>query len=313
MGQKKNWSEEEKDYLQDNWGVFSVKVISENLGRSMNAVEIMKTRLGLGAFLNNGEYITFNQLILALGITSGGYKNVSWIKNRNFPVKYKKVQNCSFKIVYINDFWEWAEKNQSMIDWSKVEVNILGEEPAWVKKQREISYAKNLNFKNTPWTKAEDETLKKLLKEFKYGYAELSKKLHRTEGAIQRRINDLGIKERPLKADNHTLWTDDEYLRLAELIKQRVNYEVMSHELGKSSKAIRGRVYNMYLTENIDKVASMIGSGTWGDGRPERKISHRLLSSNEKYQVKNDMTRFVGILKGLINKDAIRKRSDAPC
>lgn len=301
MGQKKDWSQGEIDYLQDNWGICSVKAISEHLGRSINAIQIMKNRLALGAFLDNGEYITFNQLLLALGITGGSiYKNISWIKNRSFPVKYKTVLNCKFKIVYINDFWKWAEKNQLMIDWSKVEMNILGEEPAWVKKQREVSYSKNLKIKNTPWTKPEDENLMKLLKEFRYDYINLSQKLQRSEGAIQRRINDLGIKERPLKADNHTPWTDDEYLKLSEMLKQRVNYELMSCELGKSSKAIRGRVYNMYLTESIDKVATMIGTGNWGDGRPERKISHRLLSSTEKAQVKSDMTRFVGLLKGLI-------------
>lgn len=75
------------------------------------------------------------------------------------------------------------------------------------------------------------------------------------------------------------MWTDEEYSKLAEMIKQRLSYELMSESLGKSTKAIRSRVYSMYLTENLDKVATMIGNGSWGTGRPERKITHRLLSA----------------------------------
>lgn len=126
--------------------------------------------------------------------------------------------------------------------------------------------------------------------------------LGRSEGAIQRRILDLGLKERPLKADNHVKWTPDEYMRLEELIKHRLNYELMSDELGKSVKAIRGRVYSMYLTENLDRVAAMIGSGSWGDGRPERGITSRLLSASEREQVGENLSRLAGIIKALVCK-----------
>jgi hypothetical protein len=298
---KPSWSQKEIDYLQDSWGDVSIKAIAKHLNRSVEAVKVMKTRLGLGSFLNNGEYVSYHQLLLALNITGGmSYKNISWIKNKNFPAKFKTVNECQFKVVYLNDFWKWAEANRGMIDWSKIEQNILGKEPDWVKKQREADYLKSLKIKTAPWTKEEDNRLKDLVKQFRYGYKDLSEILHRSEGAVGRRILDLGLKERPLKADNHISWTQDEYLKLGEMIKQRLSYELMSDKLGKSSKAIRGRVYYMYLTENLDKVAAMIGNGNWGDGRPERIISSRLLSAAEKEQVKQDLSKFAGIIKGLI-------------
>lgn len=297
----KNWSQEEVAYLEDNWGKKTIKSIANKLGRSEQGVIQKASKLGLGAYLENGEYITWNQLIVALGITGGrGYMNISWIKNKSFPVKYKTVRNNKFKVVYLEDFWKWADENRNMIDWSKVEENILGTEPKWVPMQRKSDFIKNTKVKSTPWTKEEDQHLKDLLKKFKYSYIDLSKILHRTEGAIQRRICDLKIIERPLKADNHIKWTEEEYIKLSDMIKKRFNYELMSEALGKSAKAIRGRVYNSYLTENIDKVAAMIGDGKWGDGRPERPITHRLLNADEKLQVKNDLTKFAGILKGLI-------------
>ncbi len=303
MALKPSWTEEEKQYLEDNWGTVPIKSIATHLNRSVDAILVKKVKLGLGAFLDNGEYITYRQLLVALNIVGGmSYKNISWIKNKSFPVKYKQVKDCKFKVVYMNDFWKWAEANRGMIDWSRVEKNILGKEPGWVKKQRKADYQKNLKVKTTPWTVAEDKKLHDLLKQFKYSYTDLSKLLRRTEGAIQRRVVDLGLKERPLKLDNHTKWTPQEYLRLGEMIKQGLSYELMSDELGKSTKGIRGRVYSMYLTESLDKVVALIGDGVWGDGRPKRKISSRLLNAVEREQVKQDMSKLAGLLKGLVCK-----------
>lgn len=301
MGQQRNWTKEEYDYLKDNWGTVSVGSICKTLNRSKHAIMIKVSRLGLGPFLESGEYVTFNQLMQTFGCSnSHSYQNISWIKNKGFPVKMKRVGECRFKVVYLEDFWRWAEKNRSFIDWSRIEKNILGKEPDWVDEIRKACQKRALMVKQTPWTPEEDRLLKDLLREFKYTYSELAVRLRRTEGAVTRRILTLGLKERPLKADNHILWTEAELSRLAELLKCRVNYELMSVELGKSSKAIRGKVFSTYLTENIDKAAVLIGTGNWGDGRPALTVKHRLLSGEEKKQVKEDMTRFVGILKGII-------------
>jgi hypothetical protein len=300
MGKQRNWTQREYDYLKDNWGTVSVGTICETLNRSKQAIMIKVSRLGLGPFLDSGEYVTFNQMLLALGITSYSYKPTSWIKNKGFPVKMKRVGDCRWRVVYLNDFWKWAEKNRGFVDWSKVEKNILGIEPDWVDEIRKADQKRALAVRQTPWTPEEDQYLKSLLKEFKYTYSEIAARMRRTEGAVTRRILTLGLKERPLKADNHILWTSDELDKLAELLKHHVSYELMSVELGKSSKAIRGKVFSTYLTENIDKAAALIGKGKWGDGRPELTVKHRLLSGEEKRQVKEDMSRFVGILKGLI-------------
>ncbi len=64
----------------------------------------------------------------------------------------------------------------------------------------------------------------------------------------------MGIKARPLKADNQIKWTAAEFALLDELIKEGYGYELISEKLGKSAKAVRGRVYCMYSTENLDKV-----------------------------------------------------------
>ena len=79
-----------------------------------------------------------------------------------------------------------------------------------------------------------------LLKQQKYGYAEVAEILHRSEGAIQRRCADLGIRERPVKADIcGNLWTDDMYRIIAKGIKNGDSYSLIANRIGKSEKAVK--------------------------------------------------------------------------
>ena len=161
MGQNRNWTKQEEEYLVENWGTLSVGTIAKNLNRSENAVVVRKCRLGLGSFLVSGEYITWNQLQIALfgNRTSSGYKMISWVRNRDFPIHTKRVNNNSFKVVYLDEWWVWAEKNRDFLDFSKFEENLLGKEPQWVKEKRRHDVEKAYKYIMTPWTKTEDDKL----------------------------------------------------------------------------------------------------------------------------------------------------------
>jgi len=264
MGAGRAWTAEEIEYLNEKWGTASITRIAKVLNRSKNAVIVKKNRLKLGAFLESGDYITWNQLLTALGYGSTGcrYKMKSWVENRGFPMRMKRVKNKVYKIVLIDDFWKWAKQNQMFLDFSNFELCALGAEPDWVKEKRRADIDSRRQFKNTPWTKAEDEKLIALVRKQKYGFRELSLIMRRTEGAIQRRLTDLGIKDRPVKADNMVRWTEEELELLGQLIAAGKKYEQMADAIGKSVKAIRGRVHRMYLTENLDAVRGMIGMGS---------------------------------------------------
>lgn len=258
MARGKNWTNEECNYLIDNWGTLSLKTIAKNLGKSKNAVLNKVQRLELGPFLENGDYVSWNQFLKALGIQgSRNYKEVSWIQNRGFPIHTKKVRNCSFKVVYLNEWWKWAEKNQSFLDFSRFEENSLGLEPDWVKEKRKHDFELRHKYIKTPWTPLEDKRLERLIGQYKYTYAEISKMMRRTEGAIQRRCVELGLKGRPLRESPHNIWEKWQYDKLNELIDKGVSYEYMSDVIGKSTKAIRGKVYVLYGTEVLDKVRSI--------------------------------------------------------
>lgn len=299
--QNKIWSVEEELYLQENWGKYSIPSIGKHLGRSVNAVKVRAQRLGLGAALMGGDYITLNQLLIAVkGTNAGGnYSMKSWVKNRGLPVHTKKVINNSFRVVYLDEFWAWAEKNRSFIDFSKMEPLILGEEPAWVAEQRRKDFHSYAIQRKDRWTSADDSKLALLLKQHKYGYAELSEMLQRSAGAIQRRCQDLGIKERPIKADNHSAsskWTDADFEILANGIRKGDSYCQIGRLLGKSEKAIRGKAYFVYLTEDADKIRAMMGDHPWGYGAPIPTVKQAVVLSRTRTQTKDMLEQLCGVL-----------------
>lgn len=276
------------------------------MNRTENAIRVRVARLGLGPALLNGDYITLNQLMLAVtGCQEHSYHLKSWVENRGLPVHKRKVGQCSFRVVYIDEFWDWAKKHRSFIDFSKMEPLALGAEPDWVPIQRKKDYNTCTLQRKDPWSAEEDNHLLYLLKQQKYGYKEISQILHRSEGAIQRRCTDLGTKYRPVKADNHgndSIWTQQHYDMLAKGIKNGDSYMAISQMIGKSEKAIRGKVYFVYLTENADRVRAMLGNGKWGDGAPEPTVRQGISLSRCRTAVKKDLSYFAALLKHRMNE-----------
>lgn len=294
----KTWTADEIDYLVSAWGNVNMATITKHLDRSECAIRLKAGKLNLGPFLTNGyRYITISNLYKLIRANSSiAYFKTSWIKNRNLPThNISRSSKTNFTVVYIDEFWMWAEKNQYFLDFSKLERYQLGPEPDWVNQKREADILRNSFIKATPWTNREDNLLKELLIKQKYGYKELSQILCRSEGAIQRRINDLNIKYRPVKADNHQKWTESEYTLLGEMIKCGSKYEEISDRIGRSVKAIRGRVFDKYLTENLDKVRNYIGNGNFGDGTPDKPLKYKRLMSNEE---KNKANLLLSIIAG---------------
>ena len=74
--------------MTENWGNLSIKAIAKKLNRSENAIEVRKNRLGLGSFLENGEYITFYLLMQTI---LGG-------KNPSYQMQDTKKETLSKEI-----------------------------------------------------------------------------------------------------------------------------------------------------------------------------------------------------------------------
>ena len=59
---KRPWTPEDESYLTEKWGYASVPAIAKKLNRTENAVIVRARRLGLGAVLMAGGYVTRQHL-----------------------------------------------------------------------------------------------------------------------------------------------------------------------------------------------------------------------------------------------------------
>lgn len=300
MGKK--WTPEDEERLAEWWGTYSIPKIAKRLRRTEDAVIVRARRLQLGAHLDSSDRIQFVKLYEAVTGSRYGYEYAqkSWIQNRGLPVKRQRVLKSSFLMVDLNDFWDWAEKNRSFLDFSKMQPLALGKEPAWVAEQRHLDFEQS-RVNKTLWTKAEDEKLIQLIRENRYSKRELCRMMNRTDNAINRRLFDLGVSERP-RREPVVRWTDEMYQLLADGIRRGESYSVISGRLGISEKAVRGKAREAYYTEKMDRIRAMIGNGRWGDGAPPLTVEVALkLSTPHRRDAKKELGKLSCCLQTLLD------------
>ena len=113
MGKARRWTQEEETWLAENWGWVTIAAICRYLNRSKNGIMIRVNRLGLPPYYESGDYVTVNALSKAFkGSNFHTYQMKSWVIERGFPIHNKRRGNYAAKIVYLEEFWEWAQKKQ---------------------------------------------------------------------------------------------------------------------------------------------------------------------------------------------------------
>lgn len=241
---RKEWTTEEVTYLQEKWGAYSIKAIAKHLDRSINSIKLKARRIGLSDPTLHFDGITISQLALALNIDYKIIKN--WIKSYGMPAKTKVfAQKQRVWVITYKEFWNWAESNRQMIDFSRFEKNMLGEEPLWVEQKRNADLLKKTRIKkshNNSWTSDEDNQLKGMLNAYLYTYPEIARRLNRSEGAVKRRIHDLALKQRPVRLNNHIKYTEEETNLIVELYEKGYCLEDIADRINKSALGVRGKL-----------------------------------------------------------------------
>lgn len=243
-------------YLEEKWGRISMAGMSKRLNRTEWAIRQKALSMKLGAFVENGTYITLSQLWFILGHEHGiSDKNKKFlITNRQMPCRKQQIGKRFVYVIEIDDFWKWAEKNKRILDFSKIEENILGAEPKWVKEQRKRDY--NRPKGNRKWSPEEIEKLKFYVKR-NYSFSEVAKLLHRTPLATMRKAQLLKLKKSKESYDTGP-WSPEEIETLENLIKDGNSYEVILQTLNRSLSAIRRRLWIIHHTSSLEAVEKIL-------------------------------------------------------
>ena len=245
----KKWTKEEVEFLMDRWGAEkSVAMLAGRLHRTVEGITKKARKLKLGAYLESGEAITYAELARAFDI----YQSFHWYKEKlkkaGLPLHKKIIRSKKIDMIRISDFWKWAAKNKGELNWSKLEKNILGEEPKWVDEQRNLDRT-HRPIHTKKWTKAEHESLiyyidKGLSSE------EIAKRLNKTASAIDRRCYDYYLKRPKVAAKRR--WTEEEINEVVLLRRQGWNYRNIADKMGIPERSIRGKLYDVRKRFGID-------------------------------------------------------------
>lgn len=254
---KNEWTSDDYNFLIENWGSLSIEEIAEKLKRSINAVKIKATKIGLKDKKIYGDYVTLNQFSRILGCGNIHSYYFKRYLNIGLPIHKVKIVRDYVRVIYPEEFFEWIEKgnNKHLINLENTQKGCFGEiEPEWFEEKRKADKrASEYNAWSKPryWTIIEDEKLKSLIDECKYSYRDISIMLKRSEGAIKRRLLDLKIKGRPIKADNHNKWTAAEIETVRTLYKKGYKSCIIAEYVPRSALAINGLLerHNYFLED----------------------------------------------------------------
>lgn len=227
------WNEADVEYLEDNWGKWSVECLAKNLNKSVHAVNAKAKRLGLGGVNKSSEYIVAAELAKAIGYDS---KTVyRWINEKGLIARKRKLSNKYFWRIDLKDFWDWALDNKDLIDWRKIKSNALGLEPAWVADVRKNSYNCPANL-CARWTEPQD---KMLIMYWNIGKSikEISELMSRSQSGIKKRAARLGLPKKIIEIP----WKSVEDSLLIEMYSVGLSDSGIAEELGRSRSSVRYR------------------------------------------------------------------------
>lgn len=229
----RRWTNEEIDILKEKYGWFSDENIAESLNRTVISIALKAQKENIKKS-DNGELITVTDFCLYTGISRSSVEY--WINNVGFPTrkigKYRKISSI--------EFWKWAEGNKQRIVWNDFPVNIISGEPEWVIECRRKN-VKRIG-KRRKWTSREINELKRLLKQEKYNYLELSELLNRSHSAIKRKIYDLNLLYTPITTNNQNYYTDEELKNAIKQLENGIELVVVARELNRSELGLRGKL-----------------------------------------------------------------------
>ena len=240
MRYHKRWTPEETEYLEESWGSVSISKMASNLERTEYAIKCRAYSLGLGNFLESGDYILFAELLKVL--TGQRYQRSykTTFEKRGLPIHRRRVQKQTYNVVFLNEFWKWAEAHRMYIDFSRVEPLSLGIEPAWVDEQRKADGANRWKqSSHRIWTQAEDQYLEFLLRQERYTAEELTDRLGHPYSAINRRRITLGIPYHPVQPHiKKQPWTEEQIRTLDKMMAGGQGFPVIGKALNRSDAAV---------------------------------------------------------------------------
>ena len=226
----REWSEEEINLLYELVGRYKIKTIAKYINRSESTIYDKMQRLGISNTVSHCSGITLNQLAKIIKKDNKVIKK--WIdKGLLKAVKKAVLFKAAFYFIKIENFWIFAKDNKELLNFRKIERNILLPEPLWLDEAIK-NEEKSIMYKNL-WTNDDDLELQRLFN-LNLSYNDIAKIMNRTYSSITHRANRLCLnKHYSIK------WTKEEIEKLIEMTNNNISDDDISKALNRTIYAIR--------------------------------------------------------------------------
>ena len=234
-----------------------IGAIARRLGRSVMAVEAQVREMGLGKFTDNSEWIPLTTVLEVVygRITGGDEQRRMRKKGIPFHEKTYGRKRRVIRAVYIPELWPWLYENRRKIDFSRIEENIFGVEPAWVKEKRRFDVDEKLNGKrgghNASWEAWEDEKFRRMMRKG-VTIRDAAKELRKKERALIVRRKVLGIEEHFIRLPARR-WTDEDVETLLTCFDKGMSWRQIGELLDRGAYACEAKYKKLQNPGYFDK------------------------------------------------------------
>ena len=195
MGNRK-WTEEELNWLREHWGDKSRGVLSRRLHRTIEAVTKKACEIGLGKYEDAaGETSVMDFTRIYYSDTTSSHHAKKLFSDIGVKIHVKPINKRNFYYIKIEDFWRAVKKHPDKINMPRIEENIFGKEPQYIKDLR--LKQKNSN-RRRYWTTKEVNLLREYTRVGYYN-TQLAKIFNRSIYSINRTRSRYDIKARELR------------------------------------------------------------------------------------------------------------------
>lgn len=237
---KRYWTEQDDEYLSENWGRFSMRVLMKNLDRSeiailQRAYQVLK----LGPARESTDYIRISEFVKLSGISRDRIIN-TLVPKYDFPIIRKATLNRRDYFIDLELALSWLESHQSLYDASKISESLFVNEPAWLKEKRRFDKQDKSKIKSYAviknWTVEDNQKLADLVK-IGYSYDELAKLFQITRSQIERQVININASW-----TSPTFWKGEEFKYIKEHWQTMSDKEMAKHLRRSVTSIIKHRI-----------------------------------------------------------------------
>ena len=176
-----HWTNDMEEFLEDKWGIWSVKRLAKHFNTTECAITNKAERLKLGGAYS--QYLSTTDIANMFGIARRTVLNY-WIlkyglKASSNPLKTQKIYRVKHE-----DLIKFLKDNPDKYTTNNLELYALGEEYDWLIEKRK--YDKENYVKTGEWSMQEINNMNKWYEEEGIGLKEIAKRLNRTYLSVRR-------------------------------------------------------------------------------------------------------------------------------